>query len=455
MSPARSSSFENTALTSGLLSKSDLLEAVAQCRSSSPGLGRRGPSDDALAAKLVDLAKINRWQAEQLLSGRTKFRLGPYKILDSIGQGGMGQVFKAEHMVMKRVVAVKVLPRHRSTPIAVDSFTREIRAQAQLDHENLVRAFDAGHDGNVYYLVTEFVEGTDLRRLVRRHGKLPVADAASVISQVAKGLAHAHERGLIHRDVKPGNVMVTRDGRAKLSDLGLAGYMDELGSSDPRAGKIVGTADYLSPEQIIAPRDVTCACDIYSLGCTLYYAVTGKVPYPGGTTKEKVRRHCESNPLNPRHFTPELDDEFLDVLCDMIEKQPEKRVQSATEVIERLQPWVKGRVELPTRPLETASASSPPVRAARASQFTTDLADTMPHDLDPPESSSITHSSPSQLSQGTDPITSAHHETLPEDLFSGIYVPRRRRRRWAKSWLLIGAGLGLIGTGLALGLLLL
>ena len=161
------------------------------------------------------MGRLNRWQAEQLKAGRTKFKLGPYQVIDSIGQGGMGQVFKAEHTMMGRVVAIKVLPRHKSTPEAIASFTREIRAQAQLDHDNLVRAFDAGHDGNVYFLVTEYVPGTDLRKFVRARGKL--IDAGSGHDHLAgrRGLEHAHSRGLIHRDVKPGNLLVTPDGTPK------------------------------------------------------------------------------------------------------------------------------------------------------------------------------------------------------------------------------------------------
>ena len=202
------------------------------------------------------MGRLNRWQAEQLRAGRTKFNLGPYQIIDSIGQGGMGQVFKAEHTVMGRVVAVKVLPRSRSTPEAIQNFSREIRAQAQLDHENLVRAYDAGHDGNVHFLVTEYVPGTDLRRLIRGQGLLPMNTAASIITQAARGLEHAHNRGLIHRDVKPGNLLVTPEGRCKVSDLGLAGYFQDSDQADVYGGKVVGTADYWCPSKSPRPTSL-------------------------------------------------------------------------------------------------------------------------------------------------------------------------------------------------------
>ena len=189
---------------------------------------------------------------QQLREGQTKLQLGPYVITDWLGQGGMGQVFVAVHQMMERQVAIKVLPQSKSTNDAISNFKREIQTQAKLDHRNLVRAYDAGHDGNVYFLVTEYVPGTDLRRLVRSQGPLTVNQAASVIMQAAIGLDYAHRQGLIHRDVKPGNILVTPEGLVKVSDLGLSGFLHE-GEDDPRAGKIVGTADYLAPEKITDP----------------------------------------------------------------------------------------------------------------------------------------------------------------------------------------------------------
>ncbi len=293
------------------------------------------------------MGRLNPWQAKQLLDGRTKFNLGPYLIVDSLGRGGMGQVFKARHGVIGHVVAVKVLPLDKTTPDAAANFAREIRALGSLDHPRLVRALDAGHDGNVDYLVCEYVPGADLRKLVRRDGPLDMKTAAEVISQVAEGLEHAHQRGLIHRDVKPSNVLVTPDGEVKLSDLGLAGPLEGSAETDPRFGKTVGTADYVSPDHVKSPWDPTPAWDVYSLGCTLYYAVTGKVPFPGGSTADKARAHCDLGPIDPRRFNADLSERFVEVMAEMMAKEPAERIRSAAEVISRLAPWAARPAEVP------------------------------------------------------------------------------------------------------------
>ena len=221
----------NAALASGLLSQQQIDDAVAglAARNSGSAVAAEPISDEVLGQRLVDLGYLNRWQVEQLKEGRTKFNLGPYRIVNAIGQGGMGHVFKAEHKLLGRIEAIKVLPKAKSTPEAVAAFQREIRAQAQLDHPNLVRVSYADYEGDTYFFVTEYVPGTDLRKLVRRNGPLPFPIAATIISQAAEGLHYAHRRGLVHRDVKPGNLLVTPDGRTKMTDLGLAWFlMEEL-----------------------------------------------------------------------------------------------------------------------------------------------------------------------------------------------------------------------------------
>ncbi len=335
--PTQKPIFLDAAIKSRLVGEDQLRSAIARLRQTNGGKSVRDPDGKLVAAELVKMRVLTAYQADQLLVGRTKLALGRYIINDWIGQGGMGQVFKAVHEMLGQERAVKVLPLSKSTPEAIESFRREIRTQAKLDHPNLVRAYDAGVDGNVHYMVVEFVPGTDLRRLVRMERALSVQRASNIIMQAALGLAHAHSRGLIHRDVKPGNILVTPDGVAKLSDLGLAAFLND--STDPRAGKIVGTADYLSPEQIQTPNEITQQTDIYSLGCSLYYAITGKVPYPGGNAKAKARRHLNETPWHPRRFNEEVSDEFVDLIGDMMEKDPRHRIQSAEDVAARLAPW--------------------------------------------------------------------------------------------------------------------
>ena len=287
------------ALASRLVTAQQLQAAVDSIARLSDGAPLPTVSDELLGQTLVEQDVLNAWQVEQLRQGRTKFTLGSYQIFDAIGKGGMGHLFKARHELLGRVEAVKVLPRHKTTPEAITSFLHEIRTQAQLDHPNLVRITYADCDGDTHFFVTEFVPGSDLRRIVRNIGPLPLGAAALVIKQAAEGLEHAHRRGLIHRDIKPGNILVMPSGHTKVIDLGLAWFLE---ADIPEAQeldrlKIVGTADYLAPETINEPDRVMPVSDVYALGCTLYYAVTGKVPFPGGNPLEKMRRHRTEQPI--------------------------------------------------------------------------------------------------------------------------------------------------------------
>jgi len=338
--------FREAALLSELVSEDQWRTAVSEVKRNRKEAGVAAPKTDAdrtaicdeVAIVLIRDEIITPYQATQLRAGRTKLTLGPYLITEFLGQGGMGQVFGGVHEIMGRRCAIKVLPLDKSDDLARESFHREIRLQATLDCPYLVRAFDAGREGSVHFLVTEYVPGTDLRRLVKESGRLSIQQASSIIAQAAAGLAYAHEHGVIHRDIKPANIMVTPDGLAKVADVGLAAVMF-VPDDDPRAGKVVGTADYLAPEQIRTPNDVGPQCDIYSLGCTLYYAITGKVPFPGGDSRSKCKRHLSETPWDPRKFAPELTEPYVEIIADMMEKDLSKRIQSAAEVVRRLSPW--------------------------------------------------------------------------------------------------------------------
>lgn len=328
----------DTAAASGLLQPGQFEAAEAEVRRAMSE-GAVGPTawDQAVADQLVLEGLLTKFQAREMLVGRRRFRLGQYTVLDEIGRGGMGQVFRAEHAMMGREVAIKVLPRAKSTPEYEAAFRREIRMLARLDHENLVRALDAGHDAKVYYLVTELVPGVDLRRQVLKYGPLDAIAAASVITQAARGLAYAHEQGLVHRDIKPGNLLVTQDGRVKVLDLGLAG--STLDPETVSTGRVVGTMDYMAPEQIRAPDAVGPAADVYSLGCTLYFVLSGQVPFPGGTRKEKAQRQLNEPPVPLGQLVPHVDPELRRVVAAMMHKAAEERIGSAAEVIQRLAPW--------------------------------------------------------------------------------------------------------------------
>ena len=459
--------FRRSAILSGLVTKEQFQQAQAALEKQAKLAGDEPGKfvDRNLITYLTEQGLISQYQADQLSTGRTKFNLGPYVITDFIGQGGMGQVFKAVHEVMGRESAVKVLPLTKATQLAakvkagklsqeaadkkladaIENFQHEIRTQAQLDHPNLVRAYDAGHDGNVHYLVTEYVPGTDLRKLVRSQGNLSMAQAASIIVQAARGLEHAHQRGLIHRDVKPGNILVTPEGTAKVSDLGLSGFIHR-GDEDPRAGKIVGTADYLSPEQILSPNDVTARADIYSLGCTLYYAVTGKVPFPGGKTRDKAHRHVNEHPWHPRRFNAELSEDFVETIADMMEKTPETRIQTADEVANRLEPWLEALTAVPSYQMTKSPWSIPSMPLEKE-----ELHDTAPgYDSEQDEYPSGGHrfatGSESGSAGGQETAMNEMGSTIPPPLMLAHEAPESSTGPWTTiaTVILVALGIGLV-----------
>ncbi len=338
MSWSENKRFCDTALRSGLLTEDHLRSLVAELgRTQSFQPSEAEAWDRALADLAVKKGWLTEFQAREIVSGRTRFRLGRYMVLDEIGRGGMGQVFLAEHLMLGRRVALKVLPRQKATEDSEAAFRREMRMLARLDHEALVRAFDAGIDGGVHYLVTELIEGKNLNRFVKQFGPLNELDACSVVAQIARGLAYIHERKMVHRDIKPGNIVITPDGKAKLIDLGLAG--SEAEGDSWRDGRIVGTMDYISPEQVTSPKDVGQRSDVYSLGCTFYYTLTGRVPFPGGDSKHKRHRHVSAVPTPIAHLKPELSHDVCQLIDEMMAKSPLKRLD-AVVVSSRLENWL-------------------------------------------------------------------------------------------------------------------
>jgi Leucine-rich repeat (LRR) protein len=273
-----------------------------------------------------------------------------YHVWDLVGLGGMGAVYRAEHRRMHRLVALKVINSDLMLrPEAVQRFHREVRAAARLDHPNIVRAFDADEAGGLHFLVMEYVEGTSLARLVRERGPLPVAEACEVVRQAALGLQHAHECGLVHRDIKPHNLMRAPDGTVKILDFGLARLSSASdgppGGGTPAgsltgAGTVMGTADYIAPEQAADPRDADIRADLYSLGCTLFHLLTGRPPFPDGTIRDKLARHADT-PLPPltRLCPDEVPPGLVTVLAHMTAKAPDDRYATPAEVAEALAPF--------------------------------------------------------------------------------------------------------------------
>ncbi len=304
-----------------------------------------------VAGLLVRDGLITYFQAEQLLQGKWKrFSIGKYKVLEKLGSGGMGQVFLCEHKLMRRRVAVKVLPTAKAADGAsLERFIREARAVAAVDHPNLVRAYDLDQDDNLHFLVMEYVDGTNFQDLIKKFGPLDPIRACHYIYGAAVGLQHAHEMGLVHRDIKPGNILVDRTGVVKILDLGLARFFHD--TDDVLTKKydenILGTADYLSPEQAEDSHTVDIRSDIYSLGATFYYLLTGSQPFPEGTIPLKLIWHKNREPRAIREIRPEVSGEIVAVVSRMMRKNPADRYQTPAELMAALAPWVTTPIPLP------------------------------------------------------------------------------------------------------------
>ena len=331
-----------------LLRRSNLVEKE-QVNRALAGLKKQAPPDqladtEFVANQLVESGLITRWQADKLVEGRHRgFFLGKYKLLDHLGTGGMSSVYLAEHVLMQRRVAIKVLPKQRVEDSSyLARFQREAQAAAALDHRNIVRAYDVDHDGNLHYLVMEFVEGRDLQRIVHDDGPLDYAVAADHIRQAAEGLAHAHRAGLIHRDIKPANLLVDHENTVKLLDLGLARFADDKIASLTKEHEenVLGTADYLAPEQARDSHGVDHRADIYSLGCSLYYVLTGHAPFPEGTLTQRLMAHQKEQPAPISHQRPDAPPDLVEICMRMMAKKPADRYQSADEVAEALGRWL-------------------------------------------------------------------------------------------------------------------
>ena len=301
------------------------------------------PTVKNIAKHLKQDGLLTEWQLDKLLLGKYKgFFLGRYKLMGHIGTGGMSSVYLAEHTRMHDLRAIKVLPKRRVNDATyLARFKLEAKAIATLNHPNIVRAYDIDNENDQHYIVMEYVDGDDLQAIVRREGQMELARAVGYIRQAADGLQHAHDRGLIHRDVKPANLLVDSKENVKILDLGLALFavQDEESLTVVHNENVLGTADYLAPEQAKNSHKVDHRVDIYGLGCTLYYLLAGHPPFNEGTLAQRIALHQTEMPKAIRKLRPEVPGELEGIVVKMIQKEPEYRYQSMNAVIEAIDRW--------------------------------------------------------------------------------------------------------------------
>ncbi len=326
--PCTADDFVALVVQSGLLDQAILAAHQKQLPPGSP------PNE--LARMLVRANLLTQFQADQLLLGTARrFLIGKYKVLDRLGSGGMAQVYLGEHRTMKHKVAIKVLPPAKaSDPAARDRFMREARATAALNHPNIVRAHDIDVDDGLHYIVMEYVEGHSLLEMVTRHGPMHPQQAVRYLRQAANGLQHAFEAGLVHRDIKPANLLVDRNGTLKILDLGLALFFaDEMDNLSQKYNEsVLGTADYLAPEQVDDSHNIDIRADIYSLGATFYFCLTGRPPFPEGSFTQKLIWHQTRHPRPMKELRPDLPSDLVTLIEKLMAKDPAERCQTPAEV---------------------------------------------------------------------------------------------------------------------------
>jgi serine/threonine protein kinase len=356
----------------GLLRACSLIDQarLEACVAKREAAGELPAEPSRLAPILVQEGVLTFFQAGRFLVGHTRgLRIGKYKILERLGIGGVGNVYLCEHPYMRRGVAVKVLPAHKAEqPALLARFYREAYVVATLNHPNIVRAHDVDQEGGCHFLVMEYMDGTNLRDLVKKFGPMDVGRACHCTRQVAEALDQLHRSGLVHRDVKPANILVDRQGTVKILDLGLARVFDDsegiTRKHDHQA--VLGTADFLSPEQARDSHEVDVRADIYSLGATFYYLLAGHPPFPDGTLSQKLMWHQTKDPESIRSLRPEVPAGIETVLRRMIAKAPEDRYQMPIEVVEALAEWTQTPV--PRSRTREMPLLSPAARAFLTSQ---------------------------------------------------------------------------------------
>ena len=300
-------------------------------------------SDLLVANEFLTPRQVERLRSE-LEAKKSTEQIPGYKIKKKIGAGAMATVFEARQLSLDRLVAIKVLPKRLSANANfIERFYKEGKAAAQLNHPNIVGAYDVGKAGEHHYFVMEYVDGETVYDRTVKSGRMKEAEATKIVIQVAKALQHAHERGFIHRDIKPKNIMLNRQGTAKLADLGLARAISDKAAAEAEAGRAYGTPYYISPEQIRGEVKIGAAADIYGLGATFYHMVTGKVPFDGKSPSAVMHKHLKDELTPPDHLNPKLSAGCAQVIEKMMAKKPRDRYHRDQDLLADLQLIAQGR----------------------------------------------------------------------------------------------------------------
>ena len=399
MAEQSAKSFLSLVERSGIVVKSRLKAALAKLGEKQSG---QKVSATKLAEHLVDSGLITDWHVEKLRNGKYKgFFLGKFKLLGHLGTGGMSSVYLAQHNISEKTRAIKVLPRKRvSDKSYLDRFYLEGRAAAALNHPNVVRIYDICNESDTHYMVMEHVKGRDLYETIKAQGPLDFKEAAEYIAQAAQGLGHAHDKGLVHRDIKPANLLLTNEGVVKILDLGLALFQEQEEASLTVLynEKVMGTADYLSPEQAVNSHEVDHRADIYSLGCTLYFLLTGKPPFSEGTLAQRIAMHQTAEPPPLQEQRPECPAELIAICQKMMKKKPDERFADCGELV--------GTIELFLKQSVGAAGTSKKLAAVIAAGASTSQSDSPSSDSAIPMAQSLDDgTSPQQSSDGQPPAS--------------------------------------------------
>ncbi len=428
---------------SRLVDEDKLKESLLELKSQHGGTL---PSDATrVADHLVNAELLTTWHVDKLMKGKSKgFYLGKYKLLGHLGTGGMSSVYLAQHELMNQKRAIKVLPRSKvgdSSYLA--RFHLEARAIASLDHPNIVRAYDVDNDDTQHYLVMEYIDGIDLQTLVTSDGPMAPELVANYIAQTAVGLANAHENNLIHRDVKPANLLIDRNGVVKVLDLGLVLFnkTEEESLTIVHNENVLGTADYLAPEQAVNSHKVDHRADIYGLGCTMYFMLAGHPPFNEGTLVQRIAMHQTQMPKPLREVREDCPQELADICTKMIQKDPQDRQSSCNEIVEQISNWLTRNghdapgswIKKPTavNAASTAEVDRIPAEPDEAIVETLPVQPDKPGEPDNARPTPISQTDTMKANRGSSSTTTLKKNDRPEPKITDAATPHSDRREFS------------------------